>query len=74
MSPSSPAAALAAGATVVTPNNRLAREIASHADAARRAVSRGSRGIYNIAEPDETVSSEKAVTELGWSADFRIVS
>ena len=37
MSPSSPAAALAAGATVVTPNNRLAREIAAHADAARRA-------------------------------------
>jgi probable DNA repair protein len=37
MSPSSAAAALAAGATVITPNNRLAREIVARADAARRA-------------------------------------
>lgn len=37
MSPSSAAAALAAGATVVTPNNRLAREIVAQADSARRA-------------------------------------
>ena len=37
MSSSSPVAALAAGATVVTPNNRLAREIGARADAARRA-------------------------------------
>jgi len=37
MSPSSAAAALAAGATVVTPNNRLAREIVARADAAHRA-------------------------------------
>ena len=38
MSPSSAAVALVAGATVVTPNNRLAREIVAQADAARRAA------------------------------------
>jgi nucleoside-diphosphate-sugar epimerase len=42
------------------------------ADAARRAVTRGTQGIYNIAEQDGTVSSNKAATELGWSAAFRI--
>lgn len=42
------------------------------ADAARRAVTRGTRGIYNIAEEDGTVSSRKAVRELGWQAGFRM--
>jgi nucleoside-diphosphate-sugar epimerase len=42
------------------------------ADAARRAVTRGHAGIYNIAENDGTVSSQKAVDELGWNPAFRI--
>jgi nucleoside-diphosphate-sugar epimerase len=42
------------------------------ADAARRAVTRGAKGIYNVAEPGETLTSAKANAELGWSADFRI--
>lgn len=42
------------------------------ADAARRAVTRGAAGIYNIAEDDGTVSCEKAVAALGWRADFRL--
>lgn len=41
------------------------------ADAAHRALTRGTRGIYNIAESEGTVSSDKAVGDLGWSADFR---
>lgn len=41
------------------------------ADAARRAVTRGASGIYNIAEEDGTVSSRKAARDLGWRADFR---
>jgi nucleoside-diphosphate-sugar epimerase len=41
------------------------------ADAARRAITRGEPGIYNIAEEDGTVSSAKAATELGWQASFR---
>jgi nucleoside-diphosphate-sugar epimerase len=42
------------------------------ADAARRAVTRGGPGIYNVAEEDGTVSSAKAARELGWRPDFRI--
>jgi nucleoside-diphosphate-sugar epimerase len=42
------------------------------ADAARRAVTRGRRGIYNIAEEDGAVSCRKAVVELEWNPGFRI--
>ena len=42
------------------------------AEAARRAVSRGSTGIYNVAEEDGTVCSAKAASVLGWRHDFRI--
>ncbi len=42
------------------------------ADAARRAVSRGNAGAYNIAEEDGTVSSGKASFQLGWRPDFRM--
>jgi nucleoside-diphosphate-sugar epimerase len=42
------------------------------ADAARRALTGGARGIYNIAESDGTVSSDKAQRELGWSPTFRV--
>jgi len=41
------------------------------AEAARRALTRGTRGIYNIAESEGTVSSDKALRDLGWNADFR---
>jgi hypothetical protein len=41
------------------------------ADAARLAVTRGETGIYNVAEDDGTVSSQKAIRELGWNANFR---
>ena len=42
------------------------------ADAARRAINRGEAGVYNVAEEDGTVSSDKAVKILGWRPDFRI--
>lgn len=41
------------------------------ADAARRAVTRGSAGIYNIAEDDGTVSIMRARTQLGWDPGYR---
>lgn len=41
------------------------------ADAARRALTRGVRGIYNVAESDGTVVSDKAARDLGWSPTFR---
>jgi nucleoside-diphosphate-sugar epimerase len=42
------------------------------ADAARRAVTRGAPGIYNVAEEDGTVSSSRVTAALGWDPDFRI--
>lgn len=41
------------------------------ADAARRAMTRGAPGIYNVAEDDGSVSNTKAVRELGWEPSFR---
>ncbi|GAB3254329.1 NAD(P)-dependent oxidoreductase [Larkinella harenae] len=42
------------------------------ANAARLALTYGKRGIYNVAEEDGTVSSQKARAELGWESTFRI--
>lgn len=42
------------------------------ADAARRALTRGAAGVYNIAEDDGSVSIAKAAGELGWVPGFRI--
>lgn len=42
------------------------------ADAARRAVTQGEPGIYNIAEEDGTVSSAKAAALLGWNPEVHI--
>ncbi len=49
---------------------------ALHVDAAAQAallaLTRGARGIYNVAEDDGAVSSEKAKRELGFDAGFRV--
>jgi nucleoside-diphosphate-sugar epimerase len=49
---------------------------ALHVDAAAHAallaVTRGAPGIYNVAEDDGAVSSEKAKRELGFDASFRL--
>lgn len=42
------------------------------ADAARRALTRGAAGIYNIAEDDGTVSITKAADAFGWIPGFRL--
>ncbi len=44
------------------------------ADAARRAMTLGQAGVYNIVEDDETVANDKARRELAWSPDFRITT
>lgn len=43
------------------------------AHAAALAATRGDAGIYNIAEDDGMVSSDKAKHRLGWSASWRLV-
>jgi nucleoside-diphosphate-sugar epimerase len=40
--------------------------------AALLAIDRGAPGIYNIAEPNDEVATEKARIELGWRADYRL--
>jgi hypothetical protein len=46
-----------------------------HVDAAAKAaalaVGQGTSGIYNVAEDDGAVTSDRAKRELGWSADWR---
>lgn len=44
------------------------------ADAARRAITRGMPGVYNVAENDGTLSTLKAERELEWRSSFRIDS
>jgi nucleoside-diphosphate-sugar epimerase len=47
-----------------------------HVDAAARAaelaVTKGGRGIYNVAESDGAVSSERAIAAFGWDAGWRV--
>ena len=57
-------------ATTAPKGGPLHVDAAAHA--ALLAVTRGVRGIYNIAEDDGAVSSEKAKRELGFDASFRI--
>lgn len=42
------------------------------ADAARRALTRGEAGIYNVAEDNGAVSIKRATDALGWVAGFRL--
>ena len=55
-----------------------ARQPGVHIDAAAQAallaLSKGSRGIYNVAEDSPALSSAKAKRELGFDAAFRIKS
>jgi nucleoside-diphosphate-sugar epimerase len=55
-----------------SPQPEVTVHVEAAADAARRALTRGAPGIYNIAEPGGNVSIDKARTELGWDPDFRI--
>ncbi|WP_296738865.1 NAD(P)-dependent oxidoreductase [Mesorhizobium sp.] len=53
-----------------------AADPAVHVDAAAHAallaVERGESGAFNVAEPNGHVTTGKAVSELGWRADFRM--
>lgn len=42
------------------------------AKAAELAVTNGHTGIYNVAEKDESLSSEKAINTFGWNPDWRV--
>jgi nucleoside-diphosphate-sugar epimerase len=55
-----------------TPNARAPLHVDAAAQAALLAVTRGSAGIYNIAEDDGAVSIAKARKELGFDPSFRL--
>jgi nucleoside-diphosphate-sugar epimerase len=57
---------------VETKRSKPALHVDAAAWAALLAVSKGERGVYNIAEDDGAVSSEKAKRDLGFDAGFRI--
>lgn len=42
------------------------------AKAAELAVTKGTTGIYNVAEADESISSAKAINTFGWNPDWRL--
>src|SRR6476660_6477091 len=52
--------------------SKAALHVDAAAEAALLAVSKGRHGIYNIAEDDGAISSEKAKRDLGFDAGFRI--
>jgi nucleoside-diphosphate-sugar epimerase len=60
------------GSGVGAPPPWPAVHVDAAAYAALRAVDHGEPGPFNIAEPSDEVSTEKATAELGWRADFRI--
>lgn len=55
------------------PSGAAPLHVDAAAKAAELAITQGAAGVYNIAEDDGTVSSEKAKRLLGWSADWRPV-
>lgn len=46
--------------------------VVAAADAARRALTQGAPGVYNVAEDDGAVDSGKARAALGWDPAFRL--
>ena len=54
------------------PNGPGPLHVDAAAQAATQAITRGTPGIYNIAEDDGAVSSEKAKAELGFDPGFRL--
>ena len=57
--------------TAVPPANGPVH-VEAAADAARRAMTRGPSGVYNIAQDDGTVTTAKARRELQWRPEFRL--
>ncbi|HWV41439.1 NAD(P)-dependent oxidoreductase [Pseudorhodoplanes sp.] len=60
------------GTWTETPQGAAPLHVEAAAQAALLALTRGKTGIYNLAEDDGAVSSEKAKRELGFDASFRM--
>jgi nucleoside-diphosphate-sugar epimerase len=60
------------GSEVDAPPPGPAVHVDAAAYSAALAIGHGKPGIFNIADPGSEVSSQKAIAELGWRADFGI--
>ncbi len=55
-----------------TPIAPASVHVEAAAKAAELAVTKGATGIYNVAEADQSLSSEKAIKTFGWDAGWRV--
>ncbi len=60
------------GTHSATPSNSAPIHVDAAAYAALLAIDHGGPGIFNIAQPNSHVTTDKARAELGWNADFRL--
>ena len=60
------------GARADAPPPAPALHVDAAAYAALRAIDRGEPGLFNVADPNKVVSTDKATAVLGWRADFRM--
>ena len=60
------------GTASVQPSNHVPVHVDAAAYAALLAIDHGDPGIYNIAQSNSHVATEKARVELRWSPDFRL--
>src|SRR3984957_10783070 len=60
------------GSGANTPPNPPAVHVDAAAYAALLAIAHGEPGAFNVADPNDEVSTDKATAALGWRADFRI--
>lgn len=60
------------GTSSERPSNHAPVHVDAAAYAALLAIDQGDPGIYNIAQPNRHVATEKARAELGWTPDFRL--
>jgi nucleoside-diphosphate-sugar epimerase len=60
------------GSGADTPPNPPAVHVDAAAYAALLAIDHGEPGTFNLADPDDEVSTGKATAALGWRADFRL--
>ena len=60
------------GSGANAPGPAPAVHVDAAAYAALRAIDHGEAGQFNIADPSDELSTEKAAAQLDWRADFRI--
>jgi nucleoside-diphosphate-sugar epimerase len=60
------------GSGTDTPPTPPSLHVDAAAYAALLAIDHGAPGIFNLADPNDEVSTDKAIAALGWRADFRV--